>query len=96
MARGSAMGVAVAVLAGVVDFDGEAGEALDHELAGEARVPAGAAGGDGDLAGVAEVFVGDLHGFEEDVAGVEGRRGRGVVSRMARGCSLISLSMKCL
>ena len=39
MARGSAMGVAVAVLAGVVDLGGEAGEALDHELAGEAGVP---------------------------------------------------------
>ena len=33
-------GVAVAVLGGVVDVDGEAGEALDHELAGEAGVPA--------------------------------------------------------
>ena len=29
-------GIAVAVLAGVVDVDGKAGEALDHELAGEA------------------------------------------------------------
>ena len=44
-------GVAVAVFAGVVDVDGEAGEALDHELAGEAGVPAGAAGGDGDAGG---------------------------------------------
>ena len=43
-------GVAVAVLGGVVDVDGEAGEALDHELAGEAGVPGGSAGGDGDLA----------------------------------------------
>jgi len=73
-------GVAVAVLAGVVDFDGEAGEALDHELAGEAGVPGGAAGGDGDLAGVAEVFVGDLHGFEEDFAGVEGDAAEGGVA----------------
>ena len=32
-------GVAVAVLAGVVDIDGEAGEALDHEFAGERGVP---------------------------------------------------------
>ena len=48
-------GVAVAVLGGVVDVDGEAGEALDHELAGEAGVPGGSAGGDGDLGGGAEV-----------------------------------------
>ena len=32
-------GVAVTVLGGVVDLDGEAGEALDHEFAGEACVP---------------------------------------------------------
>ena len=60
-------GVAVAVLGGVVDLDGEAGEALDHELAGEAGVPGGSAGGDGDLGGVAEVGVGDLHLGEEDL-----------------------------
>ena len=65
-------GVAVAVLGGVVDVDGEAGEALDHELAGEAGVPGGAAGGDGDGGGGAEVVVGDGHVGEEDVAGVEG------------------------
>jgi hypothetical protein len=34
-------------------------------------VPTGAAGGDGDLGGGAEVGVGDLHFGEEDVAGVE-------------------------
>ena len=73
-------GVAVAVLAGVVDVDGEAGEALDHELAGEAGVPGGSAGGDGDLGGVAEVFVGDLHFLEEDVAGVEGDAAEGGVA----------------
>ena len=64
-------GIAVAVLAGIVDLGGEAGEALDHELAGEAGVPRGSAGGDGDLDGVAEVFGGDLHFLEEDLAGVE-------------------------
>jgi hypothetical protein len=61
---------AVAVLAGVVDFGAEAGEALDHELAGEAGVPTGAAGGDGDLGGVAQVGLGDVHLGEEDLAGV--------------------------
>ena len=64
-------GVAVAELAGVVDFDGDAGEALDHELAGGGGVPAGAAGGDVDVARVAEGLVGNLHLGEEDFAGVE-------------------------
>ncbi len=31
--------VAVAVLGSVVDFDGNTGQLLDHELADEARVP---------------------------------------------------------
>ena len=69
--KGVGDGVAVAVLAGVVDVYGEAGEALDHELAGEAGVPGGAAGGDGDAGGGAELFGGDLHVGEEDLAGVE-------------------------
>ena len=73
-------GVAVAVLAGVVDVYGEAGEALDHEFAGEACVPAGAAGGDGDAGGGAELFGGDLHVGEEDVAGVEGDAAEGGVA----------------
>ena len=73
-------GVAVAVLAGVVDVDGEAGEALDHELAGEAGVPGGSAGGDGDLAGVADLVVGDVQVVEEDVAGVEGDAAEGGVA----------------
>ena len=73
-------GVAVTVLAGVVDLDWETGEALDHELAGEASVPGGSAGGDGDLAGVAEVFFGDLHLCEVDFAGGEGDAAEGGVA----------------
>ena len=65
-------GRAVAELAGVVDFGAQAGEALDHELAGEAGVPTGAAGGDGDLAGGAQFGVGEMHLGEEDAAGVGG------------------------
>ena len=65
-------GRAVAILAGVIDFGAQAGEALDHELAGEARVPTGAAGGDGDLGAGAEIRVGELHLGEEDAAGVGG------------------------
>lgn len=64
-------GVAVAVLGGVVDLDREAGEALDHELAGEASMPGGSAGGDGDLGGFADLGVGDVEFFEENVASVE-------------------------
>ncbi len=70
-------GVAVAVLGGVVDVDGEAGEALDHELAGEAGVPGGSAGGDGDLGGGAEVGVGDGRGRRGRRGRCRGRRGRG-------------------
>ena len=73
-------GVAVAVFAGVVDVDGEAREALDHELAGEPGVPRGAAGGDGDAGGVAEVVVGEGHVGEEDAAGVEGDAAEGGVA----------------
>ena len=64
-------GIAVAIFAGVVDVDGQAGEALDHVLAGESGVPTGAAGGDVDAGGAGELVVVDLHFAEEDVAGVE-------------------------
>ena len=40
----------------------------------------GAAGGDGDLGGGAEVVVGDVHVVEEDVAGVEGDAAEGGVA----------------
>ena len=64
-------GGAVAIFAGVVDVDAEAGEALDHELAGEPGVPGGAAGGDGDLGAGTELLGGDLEVGEEDAAGFE-------------------------
>ena len=41
--------IAVAELAAVIDFDRDARQLLDHELAGQRRVPAGAAGDDLDL-----------------------------------------------
>jgi hypothetical protein len=75
---------AVAVLAGIVDFGAQSGEALDHELAREAGVPAGAAGGDGDLGGVAEFGLGDLHVGEEDLAGGERDAAEGGVADGAR------------
>ena len=65
-------GVAIAIFAGVVDVNRKAGEAFDHVLAGERRVPTGAAGGDVDAGGAGQFVVVDLHFAEEDVAGVEG------------------------
>ena len=89
-------GVAVAVLAGVVDVDGQAGEPLDHELAREAAVPGGAAGGDGHAAGGLQVGLRDVEVGQEDLPAESSETRPRVVSRTARGCSLISLSMKCL
>ena len=73
-------GVAVTVLGGVVDVDGEAREALDHELTGKSGVPAGSAGGDGDLGGAADVVGGEVEVVEEDLAGVEGDAPEGGVA----------------
>ena len=41
--------IAIAPFAGVVDFDGNAGQIFDHELSGESGMPTGAAGGNIDL-----------------------------------------------
>ena len=77
-------GVAVAVLGGVVDFDGEAGEALDHELAGEAGVPRGSAGGDGDV-GMARNSSGEIcMSGRKTFAGVERDAAEGGVADGAR------------
>ena len=47
------------------------------------------------LGGAGQLFVGNFHFAEEDFAGVERDAAEcGVVT--ARGCSQISLSMKCL
>ena len=70
-AEGAGDGVAVAVLGGVVDVDGETGEALDHELAGEAGVPGGAAGGDGHGRCFLQVLLAELEVGEKDFAAVE-------------------------
>ena len=48
------------------------GQPLDHELAGEAGVPTGAAGDDLDVAEIAEFLLGDVHLVEKDLAGLEG------------------------
>ena len=64
-------GVAIAVFGCVVDVDGQSCQALDDELAGQAGVPGGSAGGDGDAGAGAEFLGGDLHVGQEDVAGIE-------------------------
>jgi len=73
-------GVAVAILAGVVDVDGETSEALDHELTCESGVPGGAAGGDGDLRGAADVVGCEVEVIEKDLSGVEGDAAEGGVA----------------
>ena len=77
-------GIAIAVFAGVVDVDRQAREPLDHVLAGQRRVPAGAAGGDVDAGGVGEFLVADLHLAQEDLAGVERDAAQGGVANGAR------------
>ena len=62
--------IAVAPFAGVIDFDRNAGQVLDHELAGQSGVPTGAAGGDIDLLQSFELGFTDLHLVEKDGAGV--------------------------
>ena len=42
--------VAVTEFAAVIDLDGDAGQAFDHEFTGQRGVPAGAAGDDADAA----------------------------------------------
>src|SRR5271165_5338520 len=62
--------IAIAPLAGIVDFDGHASQGFNHELAGESGMPTSAAGGDVDLRELAEFVVGHLHLGEEDMTGV--------------------------
>ena len=88
-------GIAIAVFAGVVHIDGQAGQPLDHIFAGQAGVPTGAAGGDVDALAAASswsvIFISPRKTLPES-----SETRPSVVSGMARGCSHISLSMKCL
>ena len=77
-AGGGSMGGAVDVLAGVLDVDGEVGELFEEELADDAGVAAGAAGGDehGVLSG--EGVAGGEEGVVAEAGGVgEGGEGLG-------------------
>ena len=63
-------GVAIAEFAAVIHFHGNPGQPLDHEFAGQAGVPTGAAGNNLDAAEIAELLLGDGHFVEEDFAGL--------------------------
>ena len=62
--------IAIALLAGVIDLDRDAGQALEHELSRLRGVPTGSAGSDIDLLQRAELGFGDLHFVQEDLTGV--------------------------
>ena len=62
--------IAVAELAAVVHFHGDAGQPLDHEFAGQRRMPAGAAGDDAAPGwNSLNSFGRDVHLVQEDAAG---------------------------
>ena len=77
-------GIAIAPFAGVIDFHRDAGEALDHELAGLSGVPTGAASDDVDFFRGAEFGLADFHLVEKDVAGVLRDAAEGGVAHGAR------------
>ena len=87
--------VAVAELAGVLDLDRDAGELLDQVLADQGRVPAGAAGGEDDAVDLRAAAAASGSGRRTGPWPRRGRGGRAWRSRPSRGCSKISLSMKC-
>jgi hypothetical protein len=89
-------GRAVAVFAGVVDFDGDAGEALDHVFAGEAACQLVPQAAMLMLVICGEFSSGSIFISLRKTWPESSETRPRVVSRMARGCSQISLSMKCL
>ena len=62
--------IAIAELAGVVHLDRHARQPLDHVFSGQSGVPACAAGGNVQLAQVAELFFADVHLLQKDLAAV--------------------------
>ena len=79
---GSDDGIAITPFAGVVDFNRNSRQALDHELAGLGGVPAGSASCDVDFLRGLEFGLGDFHLIEEDVAGfLRNASQRGVTNR---------------
>ena len=85
--------IAVAELAGVFDFDRNAGELLDQVLADQGRVPAGAAGGEDDAVDPAQLLRREVQAAEVRRWRRRGRAGRAWRLSTVSGCSKISLSM---
>src|SRR5258708_22379970 len=79
-------GVAIAEFAAVVHLDRNLREALDHELAGQSRVPAGAASNDLYVGEISEYFLGDIHLVEENLRGIERHTGE---KSVANGAGLL-------
>src|SRR5712672_2396260 len=63
-------GIAIAELAAVVDLDLHTREPLNHELAGQAGVPARSAGHDAHLIEIAELLLRDLHVVQENLSSI--------------------------
>ena len=85
--------IAVAELAGVFDFDRNAGEFLDQILADQGRVPARAAGGEDDAVDRAQLLRRQVQAAEDGGRFVAIQpAAHGVVAAIS-GCSKISLSM---
>ena len=78
------IGIAVAVFRPVVDFDRQACELLDHELADQRGVPRRAARQNRHAVYRRQLRLGDLHLFEEDLAGVLGNAAEDRLSRGGR------------
>ena len=76
--------IAIAEFAAVIDFDGNPRQPLDHELAGQRRVPTGAAGDDAHLAESLEVLRRNLHLVEEDSPGFLAHAAQRGVAHRAR------------
>ncbi len=84
--------VAVAQLAGVLDFDRQAGQGFDLVLAHQGRVPTGAAGGHHEPPHGAKLLRREIQAAELRRRRVEVSRPRMAFS-IDSGCSKISLSM---
>ncbi len=63
-------GIAITPLAGVIHFDRNSRQTLDHELAGLRGMPTGSTSGDVDLLGRLEFRFGNLHLIKKDVASI--------------------------
>src|SRR6266849_10901885 len=61
--------ITISEFTAVIDFHGNAGGPLDHELAGQRGVPTGAAGNDSNMAETGKLGGRDIHFVQENAAG---------------------------